>query len=102
MPARFVRLLELRREQPAFHPDATQQILELGEQLFCFERTAVDGAQQILVLANLTAQAVELTLDHLPTGLARREELLAINDADVTRDTLRLEPYAVFWFSQRF
>ncbi len=97
----YTRLLELRRNQVAFHPDAKQTLLDLGDPLFGFERTATDGAQHILVVANLTARSVALGLDRLPTDLRAREELLALNKLEFIQDALILEPFAVFWFSQR-
>jgi sucrose phosphorylase len=96
---RFIELLELRRRQPAFHPDAAQRIIDLGDPLFCFERDATDGEQQILVLANLTAETVAVPLAKLPADLARRKELLSMNQAVYTDATVEVEPYAVFWFS---
>jgi sucrose phosphorylase len=96
---RFVELLELRRRQPAFHPDAAQRILALGEALFAFERSAVDGGQRILVLANLTAETVTVPLRDLPEDLSHRDELLSLNRAVFENGRIEVEPYAVFWFS---
>ncbi|MBT8429906.1 MAG: sugar phosphorylase, partial [Gammaproteobacteria bacterium] len=48
----YSRLLQLRRQQPAFHPDAPQNIYELDERVFCFERVSLNSKQRILVLAN--------------------------------------------------
>ena len=97
--SQFTHLLTLRREQTAFHPDASQHILDLGDHVFAFERIALDDTQRILVLANLTATTVELTLEHLPADIVQRKELLGITPAGFTDDSLRLEPYDVFWFS---
>jgi len=96
----YVRLLELRRRQVAFHPDATQRILSPDERVFCFERTSLNGRQRILVLANLSGDEVELDLEQLPTQLSRREELLGLNSPVFEHGLLRVEPYAVFWFSE--
>lgn len=95
----FTRLLALRRNQVAFHPDAPQRMCHLGEAVFGFERTAVDDSQRILVLANLTAETIRLPLDDLPDGLTERDELLGMNTPVFSADALELEPYAIFWFS---
>lgn len=48
----YQRLLRQRIEQPAFHPDAPQQVLPTSNaQLLAFTRTAVDG-QTVLVATN--------------------------------------------------
>jgi len=96
----YARLLQLRRQQAAFHPDAPQRICELGDRVFCFERTSLDGKQRILVLANLSSEHLTLDLGLLPPDLSRRDELLGLNAPVFDRQGLQLEPYAVFWFSQ--
>lgn len=96
----YARLLELRRQHEAFHPDAAQHIYPIDDRVFCFERIACDDRHRILVLANLTAKHLALDLRPLPGQLSRREELLGLNKPVFDRDVLKLEPYAVFWFSQ--
>ena len=92
-------LLELRRRQAAFHPDAGQRILPLDDRVFCFERVSPDGHQHILVLANLSAEQLALDLDRLPAQLPQRQELLDLNVPVFERRRLHVEPYAIFWFS---
>ena len=96
----YIRLLQLRRQQPAFHPDAAQYIHELDDRVFCFERVSLNKKQRILVLANLSPEHVGLALESLPDDLSRRDELLGLNPVEFGRDTFDLEPYAVFWFSR--
>lgn len=96
----YMRLLQLRRQQPAFHPDGAQHIHELDERVFCFERVSLNSKQRILVLANLSPEEFSLDLTSLPPDLSRREELLGLNAAVFDRDQLHLEPYAIFWFSR--
>jgi len=98
--ALFQRLLPLRRAQPAFHPDASQHIIDLGDAMFCFERHADGDAQRILVLANLTDKVQRIALSNLPDDLPTRTELLGLNHAGLGDGGLTLEPYAIFWFSQ--
>ena len=95
----FSRLLETRRAQPAFHPDAPQRIIDLDERIFCFERIATDGTQRILVVANLVAESLAIARERLPADLEQREDVLGLNNFAVPADALRLEPYAVFWLS---
>lgn len=97
----FRRLLELRRQQPAFHPDAQQRVFDLGEAVFCLERLAPDYSQHILVLANVTAAYLTLPLAQLPPGVGLGDELLGLADVELVDDRLQIAPYAVFWFSLR-
>jgi sucrose phosphorylase len=57
----YLRLLELRREQPAFHPDAGQEIPELGDGVFAVRRRCPRSGQEILALHSLLSrpQSVE-------------------------------------------
>ena len=97
----YARLLSQRREQVALHPDAPQRIIAFDDRLFCFERVALDGSQRILVLANVSANAVFVPWDRLPPDTAARDELLGLYPLEHRDDGLVVEPYAVFWFSHR-
>lgn len=48
--------LRVRRRHAAFHPDAYQQILDFGKDIFAVQRTALDGRESILCLSNVTRQ----------------------------------------------
>ncbi|MEM9903608.1 MAG: sugar phosphorylase [Cyanobacteria bacterium P01_D01_bin.44] len=56
------RLIELRRRQPAFHPNATQYTLHLQPALFAFWRQSIDRDQSIFSIHNLTPRAQTLML----------------------------------------
>lgn len=59
--SRYARLLELRRRQPALHPQSPQQVLDTGPAVFGLRRGPRAG-QTLLALHNLspTAQAPDL------------------------------------------
>jgi sucrose phosphorylase len=59
--------ISIRRKQPAFHPDAAQRVLDLGNDLFGFVRTSVDGNQTIACISNVSKVRKTVTLDdHTP------------------------------------
>jgi sucrose phosphorylase len=92
----LTRLLAIRRVQPAFSPDAAQEILDLGASLFAVRREAAAG-QIIVALHNVSDGLVAF-----PAALsrpARWRDLLAESDApDAARP---LEPYAVRWLTAK-
>ena len=96
---RYRRLLQIRRRQPAFHPDAPQRTLSLADGLFGVERTAGDGSQRLLAVFNFTRREQRVALTALAHDLVAWTEL--IGDAAVTIDDgeLVLPSYAAFWFS---
>jgi len=61
--AGYRELLALRIAQPAFHPDAPQQVVDVGnDHILAFRRTSLDVAQSILVLVNFSQQEQWFTL----------------------------------------
>lgn len=47
------KLISIRKKQPAFHPEAKQEILDLGKNLFGLKRQAENG-DTIVLIANLS------------------------------------------------
>nr|WP_197136336.1 alpha-amylase family glycosyl hydrolase [Crateriforma conspicua] len=89
----YCRLLELRRQQTAFHPIAAQQVLDLpGDGLLGFVREASD--QRIVVLANLSDSAREVSCDQIP--IATDYDLLA-DQSLASGDAISLRPFQVRW-----
>ena len=59
------RLLLIRREQAAFHPNATQFTLHLGSGVFSFWRQSIDRSQSIFCLNNVTDQSQRITMNDI-------------------------------------
>ena len=58
----YRELLALRIAQPAFHPDAPQQVVDVGnDHILAFSRTSLDRAQSILVLVNFSQREQSYT-----------------------------------------
>jgi len=90
----YRRVLAIRREQPAFHPDASQHVLATEPAaLVAFLRENPDVGQRILVAANLGPEAVDLNAESLAGSVPVRD-LLAPGD---TAPTITLAPYQVAW-----
>jgi len=95
---RYTALLKARAEQPAFHPNAPQQIIAGNPALFALLRTVPDGAEQVLCLHNITARSQTFSVD--ASSLARQSwrDLLS-GETFVAAPEIPLEPYAVRWLS---
>jgi sucrose phosphorylase len=96
----YLALLEVRRLQKAFHPEAPQEIFDLGDALFGFRRTSIDGQQSILCLYNFTRYTKTLTTDTHPLdGHSDWFDLISNEPAEVDRGhgELLLPPYAMRW-----
>lgn len=96
------RRITIRREQPAFHPDARQDILFLGDALFGFWRQSLDGRQKILAVHNLTDRERDFFLEEALSGQEgeRWTGLLTGERIDPGQGCVRLPPYHVLWLTQ--
>ena len=63
--AALTRLLEARRGEPCFHPDAPQRVLETLPSLLVFERGPLDDGRRLLAVHNVTDTPQPLPLDAL-------------------------------------
>lgn len=96
-------LIDVRKKQPAFHPNATQFTLHLGDELFGFWRQSIDRRQSIFCISNISNQPVMLRLDRLNltitddwhnlVGQNRKYHSLA--------DIVELAPYETVWISNQ-
>ena len=96
-------LITVRTAEPAFHPNADQQVLDLHAGCFCLLRTAPTDGHAVLCIHNVTARAQRVSV-HPPTfGFAPQQPLtdlltgqqygIAANDLL----TLTVAPYGVAW-----
>ncbi|MGI8672575.1 MAG: sugar phosphorylase, partial [Luteitalea sp.] len=90
-------LVTSRIEQPAFHPNADQQVLDLGPAVFGLSRER-PGVQHLLALTNVTASAVAVTVP-VPVAARQWRDVLSSARHTVVDGHLRfvLPPYGIAW-----
>lgn len=90
----YRRLLEARRDHPAFHPVGAQRVLDFGPAIFALMRTAPDNSETLLCLHNVTGQAQHIALSPgiKPTPLRDIISGEIYDQASVT-----LVPYQILW-----
>ncbi|MCX2778883.1 sugar phosphorylase [Microbulbifer thermotolerans] len=100
---RLRRLIQLRREQPAFHPNAAQFALQLGEQIFAFWRQSMNRRQNIFCLNNISdeRQTVPLSSINL-VGADRWKDLIGDQIFEDMLGTIELKPYQTLWITNRW
>lgn len=102
---RLKNLLKIRRRQSAFHPNATQFTLHLGDQLFGFWRQSLDRQQSIFCISNISDQPQVLSLsdinlidnEHwqdLITGLP-----CSVQAQDNHSAAIQMQPYQTLWIT---
>ncbi|MEO0755777.1 MAG: sugar phosphorylase [Cyanobacteria bacterium J06648_16] len=96
------RLIQLRRQQPAFHPNATQYTLHLQPALFAFWRQSLDRDQSIFSIHNLTDQAETLTLRDINLiGIDPWFDLISGKVIEEGMQEMVLAPYQSVWITNR-
>jgi sucrose phosphorylase len=99
------RLITLRTKQAAFHPNASQRILNLSPQIFSVLRIAPDKSQTILALINVTDRVVKLKVPLDEMGVAEPHwfDLVSEMEWHTAEDSLFLTllPYDVVWLEPK-
>lgn len=99
---RIKKLIGIRKQQPAFHPNATQYTLQLGSHLFGFWRQSINREQSIFCIYNISDQSQTLTLADLNLiETAQWTELLTGVEIDNNVQHLILGPYQAFWLANK-
>ena len=99
----YARLLRLRGEQQAFHPDGGQQVLQLEDGLFGIERTSVDATEQLVCISNLTAQPRQLDTEVLGAmaGEHQRYDLVEGRaHAFGAGNSMLVQPWQTLWLTR--
>jgi glycosidase len=90
-------LLILRRKHKAFHPNGSQQVLDLDPAVFALLRTSPDGNERIVALHNVANAPVTVSLKKVPLDSVGRYTDLIANRPMQADAELRLDPYQVAW-----
>ncbi len=90
----LVRRISIRINQPVFHPDSSQEIIDVGEDLFLIHRIHED-AGEIFALFNLTEYKRELKLNFIDHKITHE----LISDREInTLYRMVIEAYGTYWF----
>lgn len=96
----YRRILLLRRQHPAFHPDGPQELLLLGYHIFGVAREAPDHSERIICLFNFTPELRSVSMDepfwNREPGTTWRD-LIEDRTVPIERGRLQLAPYASLW-----
>lgn len=95
----YRRLIQVRRNEPCFHPDNSQVIIDVDHSLFVVLRVHCDNERRVLCIHNVTPNPVRLQgLVHLVE--LQRVSWYNLNEAALLSDelhTLILKPYQYLW-----
>jgi sucrose phosphorylase len=100
---RYAGLLRIRIAEKAFHPNATQKVIELHPALFSLVRVEEGGANLILAIINVSGEKQNLPLperlsDITPSG--NYKDLIG-RKTWAPGSPVVIEPYQVLWLKAR-
>jgi sucrose phosphorylase len=100
----YLHLLNVRREQSAFHPLAPQEVILNDPGIFSILRRSLEVRQTILCLVNVTPQARQFCIDLRSGWLSSNstwQDLIGGEKHSTTSSGLkiRLKPYQSCWLS---
>ena len=95
-------LLLIRRNQAAFHPNALQFTLHLGNELYGIWRQSIDKTQSIFCITNITEEIVTLSLLDINLDDADKwHDLITQKAVEDNISNIELKPYQTVWLSNK-
>jgi len=99
---RIKDLLAIRIRQPAFHPNATQFTLHLGDQVFGFWRQSPKRDQSIFCIHNISKDTLEIPASAINLiSFDRWVDLASDIVLEDIQETIRLQPYGYVWLTNK-
>ena len=89
------KLLEIKRKQKAFHPNAKRLNIDLGSKLFCFKRISLDKKQIIISITNCSSvdQYPKLDKSYIKWKNIINPQTKFLNKS------FKLKPFQTMWLS---
>ena len=98
----YTQVLRRRAGYPAFHPDAAQEILDVGDGVFALKRTSVGGDQRVFCMSNFTSkkQTVKPVSQLLGVeSVSKVKEIISGQNHAIYEDVLPLRPFQTVWLA---
>ncbi len=92
----IIKLLEIRRKQKAFHPNALRYNIKLSSKVFSFKRVSIDKKQTIICITNLSSKIQEIRLNK---NYMSWDNL--IGKTNFKRNILSLKPFETIWLNSK-
>jgi glycosidase len=90
----YLKLIKIRRAQPAFHPNAGCEVLDIDSRIFALKRFC--SRQTVYALTNVSSQPIQVSRSELGT-CDRLTDLFTGESAPV--GSFQLKPYQFMWLS---
>lgn len=88
----YLDLIKTRKKQPAFHPNADFEILDVDPRVFGIKRNSQD--QTIVALTNISSKMISISL---PAGASSASMVDLMSGENVNTANFQLNPYQYLW-----
>lgn len=96
----LTKLLAIRRQQKAFHPNGIQFTLQLGLKVFGLWRESIDREQDIFCISNMTRKPRRVELENINLVVTQRwRDLISGAAIEEEQEYLELSPYQTVWLT---
>lgn len=96
------RIIAVRKLQSAFHPNATQFTLQLGDEICGIWRQNISRDQSVFAISNVTDQEQQIILSDINLIVTDKWiDLLSNNEIIEDQKELVLKPYQSVWLSNK-
>ena len=98
----IMKLIILRKKQPAFHPNSTQFTLQLDKHFFGIWRQSIDRSQSIFCISNLSKNKKKISL--LSINLISTDkwhDILTNKEFKNITKNITLAPYQSIWLTNK-
>jgi sucrose phosphorylase len=92
----YIKLIKIRKKQPAFHPNADFKILAIDKQVFAIERYCKKKKQKIYALTNIASQPFSGSLSNC-SAPSHMTDLFT--GKICATHSINLNPYQTVWLS---
>ncbi len=93
----FMKLINKRKYEKAFHPNGKQEVLFLKRGIFSLLRTSPDGKEKIISLHNVTDNIQKCCFVKNQYGLNKKEYFDIISEKVIDTEKISLKPYQIIW-----
>ena len=88
----YIDLIKTRKRQPAFHPNADFEILDMGPKIFAIRRSSDD--QTLYALTNISSSEAKASIPKIEAA----EKMTDLHSGEsFAADNLTLKPYQYLW-----
>ncbi len=98
---RYKELIDIRKQQKAFHPNAYQKVIFANDSVFMLMRKSQDSSETLVAMINVSGSLQNVSLNLTETGLKGNSFVDLLSKQTVSPDGDKLDvvlkPYQVVW-----